>query len=223
MTAASATTLPGRLRRARWYHPEWTVAVVAAAAWTLTIVAPGHGGAGWAVMAAAMMLPPALPAVRRVAMSGKWARRGRAAAGFAAAYLAVWALYGTVLLACVRWSQVPAHADGPLVAALLTAALWELTPYKRRWVRAGHRTPPLPPDGWRADRACLLAGLRHGGASVGACWALMLPMTVTAHLHLPLMILLTAIAVAEESLVKGTRLTHASATALLLAALVIAV
>lgn len=268
MTAVPAA---GRLTRVRWSHPEWTVALAAAAAWVLLAelhrrgwgpfghqAAPAAGPAGipgavpagheamhhaghqaaaaapvaagapatgwlaaqggWLLMAAAMMLPPALPAVRRVAMDSKWRRRQRTGALFILAYLAVWGLFGLLAVSAARWAGLPAGASWPLAATLVLAAAWELTPSKRRWLRASHRSPALPPDGRKADLGCVAAGLRYGGACVGACWALMLPMAVAGHAGLALMAVLTAVATAEEVLVKGTRLTRAAALALLAAA-----
>jgi predicted metal-binding membrane protein len=69
-----------------------------------------HGGVGlagvggyalvWCVMVAAMMLPSAVPLLRLFAeVSGRQARPGRLLACFAAAYLAVWALFGWAALA----------------------------------------------------------------------------------------------------------------------------
>jgi predicted metal-binding membrane protein len=102
------------------------------------------------------------------------------------------------------------------------AAGWELTAAKRRCLRACHRTLPLPPDGWKADAACARFGLRYGWACLGACWALMLAMAIAGHASLLLMLVLTVIVVAEEGLVKGTRLGRAAALVLVVAAAMVA-
>jgi predicted metal-binding membrane protein len=70
----------------------------------------------WVPMMAAMMLPGALPAI---------ARRARPA-GFAASYLAVWALVGLAAYALYRPHGHPAAG-----AVVLAAGLYELTPLKR--------------------------------------------------------------------------------------------
>jgi predicted metal-binding membrane protein len=178
---------------------------------------------GWLLMASAMMLPPALPAVRRVAMNSKWRRRQRAGALFIGAYLTVWGLFGLLAVPVARWVGDAAAAGWPLAAALVLAAAWELTPSKRRWLRACHRSFPLPPDGWKADVGCASAGLAYGRDCVGACWALMVPMAVAVHAGLALMAVLTVVAAAEEVLVKGTRLTRAAALVLLVAAALAAI
>ena len=254
---------PGRVRRAAWHHPEWTLALVAVACWAV-LIAPhlrGDGvvagpapaaamhhaamhhaamdqaagqspeGAGgwlaaqgsWLLMAPAMMLPSALPAARHVALNSRWRRRQRGGAVFAGAYLAVWLLFGLVAISLARLARLPEGAGWPLAAALAVAAGWELTAAKRRCLRACHRTLPLPPDGWKADAACARFGLRYGWACLGACWALMLAMAIAGHASLLLMVVLTTIVVAEEGLVKGTRLVGAAALVLVAAAATIAV
>jgi predicted metal-binding membrane protein len=146
---------------------------VVALAWVGLLVRPGHHWAGpadlpqWTVMVVAMMGPAALPGIRHTARNSLRWRRGRAAAGFGLGYLAVWAGYGAVVL------LLPA---APVGAALLVAAGWQLTPYKRRWLLECHRARPLPPTGLAADRAAAGFGLRVGGACAGSCWALMLVM-----------------------------------------------
>lgn len=253
MTAGAVTGRPRRdgimrLRRAAWYHPEWPVVLVALACWAALLML--HRAAGqpathphalphtgpdangwlaaqgtWLLMAAAMMLPSALPAVRHVAMNSKWRRRQRAAAVFVVSYLAVWMLFGVVAVSLARWVSGPGGGDTgwPLTATMALAAAWELTYAKRRWLRACHRTIPLPPDGLKADAACARFGQRYGWACIGAGWALMLPMAVAGHTSLLLMVVLTIIVAAEEVLVKGTRLVGWAALVLLLAAAVAAV
>jgi predicted metal-binding membrane protein len=177
----------------------------------------------WLLMAPAMMLPSALPAARHVALNSRWRRRQRGSAVFVATYLAVWLLFGSVVVSIAGWAHLPTGASWPLVLALVVAAGWELTATKRRCLRGCHRTIPLPPDGWKADAACARFGLRYGWSCFGACWALMLPMALAGHASLLLMVVLTAIVVAQEGLVKGTRLGGAAALVLVVAAATVAV
>jgi predicted metal-binding membrane protein len=176
----------------------------------------------WLLMAPAMMLPSALPAARHVALNSRWRRRQRGGAVFVATYLALWLLFGLVVVSIAGWAHVPTGASWPLALALVVAAGWELTAVKRRCLRACHRTVPLPPDRWKADAACVRFGLRYGWSCLGACWALMLPMAIAGHAGLLLMVVLTAIVVAEEGLVKGTRLGRAAALVLVAAAAMVA-
>jgi predicted metal-binding membrane protein len=174
----------------------------------------------WLLMAAAMMLPLALPPARHAALNSRWRRRQRASAVFVAAYVTVWLLFGLGAVTAATWVHLPAGTAWPLALTLVVAAGWELTAAKRRCLRACHRTVPLPPDGWKADAACARFGLRYGRSCLGACWALMLPMAIAGHTGLLLMAVLTAIALAEGVLAKGTRLGPAAALVLLTAAAV---
>jgi predicted metal-binding membrane protein len=135
--------------------------------------------AAWIAMAAAMMLPGALPAVRHVAVNSLRWRRRRAVATFVAVYLASWSAFGLLVLALAPlWSSLDATAVS--AAALILAAAWQLTPAKRSALRACHIAPPLPPRGPRATAGVVRFAARNGAACVGSCWALMLAMTVAA-------------------------------------------
>jgi predicted metal-binding membrane protein len=139
--------------------------------------AAGGGLPGWVLMTVAMMGPVALAGIRHTGLNSLRWRRGRAMAGFAAAYLAVWAAFGALALAATAWPDglaVPGPAA--LAAVLAAAAAWQLCPAKRRSLRACHRSVPLPPRGWRAEWGSLRFGLRNGAACLGSCWCLMLVM-----------------------------------------------
>jgi len=84
----------------------------------------------WLVMTAAMMLPAAAPTVVRHARG----RGMRAAPGFVAAYLAVWALVGFAVYALYR-------PHGSVVAGVLVLAAggYEFTPVKRYCRRRCHQ------------------------------------------------------------------------------------
>jgi predicted metal-binding membrane protein len=173
--------------------------------------------AWWLAMTAAMMLPSVLPTVRNVALTGPWSRRQQNVTLFLSAYLAAWAAGGLVAATAVEWAPAALSVGTPalLAGALAVAAGWELTPWKRRALRACYLVPPLPPYGRRADRACLAAGLQYGRRCLAACWALMAAMTVAGHAHLALMILLTTVVAAQRLPVRGPR--HARPIALALA------
>ncbi|GFG52553.1 hypothetical protein CQY20_09295 [Mycolicibacterium agri] len=208
--AESGRDLRAAWRRLRWQHPEWTLAIAAVVAWVaLLATAGGPGGsmavpkspthhgisvvssepqhvmsaAHWCLMVVAMMLPTALPAARLVALRGKWKRRQRGPALFVSGYIAVWMAAGLLALAVLRYVAPGAHGRWAVVAALVTASVWELTVWKPRFLRACHRHPPVPPDGWKADVACLQRGARNAVSCGGACWAIMTPMLVADHVH----------------------------------------
>jgi predicted metal-binding membrane protein len=211
---------PAWLRELSWHHPEWTWAAVSTASW-VTVALMGHADMDhpyrhWLVMVAAMMLPPALPMIRYAALAGRWRRRHWSGAAFVIGLLLVWAAAGVVAR---TMAGVVTVLIGPspwgVVGALAVAAMWELTPAKKRFLRRCHWIDTLPPDGWPASAACVRFGMRYGRRGVGAGWALMFPMAMADHAGLGLMLLLAVIIAAEELLVQGTRLTRAASAALL--------
>jgi predicted metal-binding membrane protein len=175
---------------------------------------------GWMVMSAAMMLPIALPAAKRVGVSTLRTWRHKAVAAFVGALLAVWLAYGIVVLTLTRW-WAPGRAALPLVLAL--AAGWQFTGWHRRVLLACHRTIPMPPAGAPAIRASSRYGFRYATSCVGASWALMLVMAVARSGHLAWAIGLGGAMAAQELLVRPRRTSHIVGVALLLAAAVVAV
>jgi predicted metal-binding membrane protein len=158
----------------------------------------------WGLMAGAMMLPTALPAVRHVGVNSLYWRRRRAMAEFVAVYLAVWTGFGILVLGPLS-SLMPTDSGLALAAALSLAALWQLTPPKRRAQRACHRARPLPPYGWRASAGVARFGLFNGGACLASCWALMLTMAVVSSARLAWMAVLTAVVLIEKTNLKPRR------------------
>ena len=91
---------------------------------TVTVLGPfGSFVAVWVSMMAAMMLPGAVPAVARRAVTG----RAHTVALFVASYLAVWAVVGLVVYAAYR-----PHGTVAAGVVVLGAGCYELTPLKRR-------------------------------------------------------------------------------------------
>jgi predicted metal-binding membrane protein len=167
----------------------------------------------WTLMAVAMMLPAALPAVRHVAVNSLYWRRRRAMVEFLLVFLAVWVLFGVIVLgALARW---PAAGSGlALAVALGLAAAWQLTPFKARALRACHQSEPLPPYGWRASAGVARFGLRNGTACLASCWALMLTMAAAGTARLAWMAALTAIVIVEKLSLKPRRTARRVALAL---------
>ncbi len=158
----------------------------------------------WALMAVAMMLPTALPAVRHVAVNSLYWRRRRAMLEFIAVYLGIWALFSTLVLGLAA-SRVPSGSVFVLPVALAVAAIWQLTPLKRRALRACHRPRALPPYGWRASAGVARFGLGNGGACLGSCWALMLAMATVGSARLAWMVALTGLIAIEKLNLKPAR------------------
>ena len=152
---------------------------------------------GWMVMTVAMMLPRAGAMLRHVAGRSFAARRRRAAAEFLAGYLAAWTLLGVLLVPLA--AAAPGLLGGACVpaAGFLLAAAWQCTAAKRLALLRCHRTGPLSPWGWHADRDCLGFGLAHGKDCAASCWAMMLACMLASHALLP-MLCVQAIAASER-------------------------
>lgn len=175
-----------------------------------------------ALMAAAMMIPTAMPAVRHVAVNSLYWRRRRATVEFLAAYLAVWVAFS---LAALGGLGLLAAGAPPLTGAALLAlaALWQLSPAKRRALRACHRARPLPPRGWRATAGTAGFGLRNGGACLLSCWPMMLTTAFVAWPRLLWMAALTALIWAEKINLKPRRAARRVGLGLAAAALLAAI
>ncbi|HEX8263482.1 MAG TPA: DUF2182 domain-containing protein [Allosphingosinicella sp.] len=146
----------------------------------------------WMLMIGAMMLPMAGMALRHVAFRSFRRRRARAMTGFLLGYGAIWLLAAPAYLAAGLAGLAVRLASGtiliPLGIALGFAAAWQGTAAKRRALRRSHRTVPLPPSGWAADRACLAYGLAQGRFCLASCWALMLVPAAAGHHPLPMLL-----------------------------------
>jgi predicted metal-binding membrane protein len=203
-------------------HPEHAALLAAAAAWAAVLLlhAEGATAAGaaalplWTLMSTAMMVPATWPAVRHVGLNSLRWRRQRAIAEFLAAYVAVWVAFGLLALSALAVFDGWLAGDVILAAALGVAAAWQVLPYQRRFLRACHRTVPLPPRGWLAAAGCVRFGLRQGRACLGACWPLMLVMAVVVHHSVLWMVALTAIVATRKLLPRSERFSRPLACAM---------
>jgi predicted metal-binding membrane protein len=213
----------------RW-RPEWPFAVVVALAWAAVIAGLASHGTmimssrspaaaalaglpAWTLMTAAMMAPIALPAVRHVGLNSIRRRRARAMALFFVAYLAVWTVFGIVVLAGAHVIRHASAFEDPtlLSIALAVAAGWQLTRCKRRAVLRCRQTVPLPPIGLRAELGCVRFALDQGWRCVKSCWAVMAAMAFVGDSALAWMIGLTALILVEELTLVGRRLLRPAA------------
>jgi predicted metal-binding membrane protein len=179
------------------------------------------------LMAVAMMLPLSLGSIRAAARRSLRRRRRRAVAEFVGGFLAVWTVAGLAaagalsILARVGLFR-PSTASA--AAALGLAALWQLTPIKRRAVNGHHRTRPLAPSGYRADRDCLAFGSATGVQCLLSCGPMMVAMLVETRAlpALATLVALTALVALERFRFRPPRRAGAVAlAALALAALVV--
>ena len=176
------------------------------------------GAPMWALMAVAMMVPAATPAVHHVAGKSLYWRRRRAVLEFLAVFVGVWALFSAVVLgALTAWA--PFGSPYALVAALALATVWQLTPLKRSAQRACHRSRPLPPRGWRASAGVADFAFRNGGACLASCWAMMLAAAAaTGPGHLLWMGAMTGVMTAEKLAITPQRAARRVAALLAAAA-----
>lgn len=194
-------------------HPEAGGAAIAGATWIFLIAQhwSHHDAvvttwrfspADWSLMVVAMMVPGVLPMMRRVGFVSLRSHRHRAPLVFAASYASVWILTG--VLAAVLLGVASAAGAGPFqpskaltIAVLLGAALWQLTPAKKQFLRDRHRDRPIAPRGWAATRSLVALGFDHARTCAGSCWAIMAAMFVAGH-DLHLMVPLSVIMLSER-------------------------
>ncbi len=190
------------------------------------------GLAAWMLMLAAMMLPTATPLLVLVGDAAAKAERSPMAAVMAAigGYVALWLTFGMAahgldaglqaIVAQTPWLLVHGWSIGAGVIAL--AGLYQLSPLKESCRAACHapiREAALlhkaANTGQSLMRGAFRAGLSHGVACIGCCWALMLLMFVVGMSNLAWMLGLTAIMAVEKNFAIGARLTTPIGVALL--------
>jgi predicted metal-binding membrane protein len=205
-------------------HPEWWSLGLSAAAWAGILASPGHAawpplclanqpsdGTGMllfcALMPVAMVPPLAVPLIRHVAVRSLVDRRRRAVTVFLLGTLAPWLLVAMAAAAAMRWLPARMAALG-----FVLAALWQLTPLKRRALRRCHRTFPLTLTGWGAHRDCFVHGTGYGMGCIGSCWAMMLGLMLAGHDPV-LAVCVQGLALVE----RRTRMPHLGSSAAILA------
>jgi predicted metal-binding membrane protein len=136
----------------------------------------------WVVMIVAMMIPMVVAPIRVAAACSLWARRHRAIAGFLLGYITPWLAFG-IMASFVTFVFRTQHWNPQLVApmAFAAAVFWQVTPLKRRSLLLCHRTYPISPKGWRADRDCWRYGWNVGSWCLVSCWALMVGCMLAGH------------------------------------------
>jgi hypothetical protein len=214
--------------RTAWEHPEWWTIALSALAWLAIVarVVSLDGGAGlhgshaaaetvehasiasviiggsldWLLMVIAMMLPLVTDAVRTTATRSLWARRHRAIGMFILGYITPWMIAGCAIIALAgaATSLGPPRSWLWVIGGFAAAAFWQLAPVKLRALRSCHRTMPLAPRGWRADRDCLRYGWTIGGRCAISCWAMMMACVLAVH-SIPAMLCASAVATAERT------------------------
>jgi predicted metal-binding membrane protein len=226
--------------------PTWALlAVLGAIGWVVTVAMARDMGVGpgtmdtafvvflaaWVAMMGAMMLPAVGPAAARELGSRSTASdsplaRLSGVVPFALGFLAPWAVYGAAFFVALAAAGrlVDSSPDGAAwlgVAILTVAAVYQLTPAKRRALercRAAHA-----PDRATGARASFAAGAREGAQCVGCCWALMTVLIAFGVMNIAVMVGLAAVIFGEKVLRDARLVTVAAAGVLLLLAVIAAV
>jgi predicted metal-binding membrane protein len=203
--------------------PWIVIAVLASAAWAITVtqaraMGNGPGTMGltllpflgvWVTMMAAMMLPSVAP------VAVLWARLiGRAPARpvrvarmslFLGGYLAAWAGCGAVAFAALAGTgrllaDSPTAAKWLGVAIFACAGLYQLTPWKD-WCLRQCRSPIgalVHYIGFKGRSRDLRIGIHHGATCVGCCWALMIVLIAVGVMNVSAMAALAVIIFTEK-------------------------
>lgn len=174
---------------------------------TTPVAAAGWVGAFamWVVMAAAMMLPTALPAFAthdEIADAHGTGGGGALIAGYGAVWLGFAALAATLQLAVSGLSASPWFA----AALLLAAGAYQFSALKSSCLSRCRAPLTFLMAHW--DEGPWRTGLRLGATCLGCCWALMALGLIGGAMSLGFMALATILMIAEK-LVRGPYLTQA--------------
>ena len=188
MTTTTTTT---PLVRLHWHHPEWPAVAVTALGWVallgeaaaepaLLVRAEHHHAALGSVlghslaMTAAMMTPLVLRHAHDLAVASLWRRRYRAVVEYLGGYLLTWTALGAVTMIGIYLVSARTGAGWLIVVTCMVAVVVVGSDAHLRRLRRCHAGRPLVLTGWRADRDCLVDGVRMAGRCVATTWAVML-------------------------------------------------
>jgi predicted metal-binding membrane protein len=175
--------------------------------------------AAWTGMSVAMMLPTSLPVLMVLhtfarERADRWVLIALAAAGYLAAWIAVGALVGPVVLGVQSMAILPMDA-GPrdrliMPALLLVAGLFQFSALKYRCLEKCRSPLNFVLSHWRGRHQrshAFQLGWASGVFCVGCCWALMLLMLLSSVQHLTLMLVLGLVMAVEKNVRWGRRLS----------------
>ncbi|WP_322890010.1 MULTISPECIES: DUF2182 domain-containing protein [unclassified Yoonia] len=181
---------------------------------TVTLDGAGYGRAVlmWALMAAAMMLPTALPAFATHDDLGR--QTGVPFLPLVAGYATVWTLFSlsaaALQLALYRYGLISAIGDSLSVwltaGLLLGAGLYQFSPAKEACLAKCRQPLTFFMQHW--DEGPFRNGLRLGAVCLGCCWALMLLAFVGGVMNLAFMGIATLIMVGEKMDIVGRYVTR---------------
>lgn len=174
-------------------------AIVASAQFLIAINPPAMLALTWLAMLVGMMTPLIALPLLHVRASSLVSRRWRAPAGFLLGYFGVWSMAGVPLLALALTLRIQAgSALAAFVVACLLALLWSASPLQMAAQNRAHRLRRIGLFGFAADRDCIAFGAALGGWCLASCWAWMLVPLFVSHGHIPAMLAVAAIVMAER-------------------------
>lgn len=198
---------------------------------SLCTVTPDAAGFGrvvlmWALMAAAMMAPTALPAFATYEDLGRSTEVsfGALVAGYLAVWLGFSVLAGALQMALFGAGLVSAFGDslsaGLSAGLLLVAGLYQFSPVKEACLSKCRAPLTFFMAHW--DEGALRNGVRLGLVCLGCCWALMLLAFVGGVMNIAFMGLATLIMVFEKLPQYGRLLTRPLGVVLIIGAIFVA-
>jgi predicted metal-binding membrane protein len=175
--------------------------------------------AAWTGMSVAMMLPTSLPVLTVLhtfarERADRWTLIALAALGYLAAWIAVGAVLGPIVLGAQKatMSTLEAGFVERLVmpALLLVAGLFQFSALKYRCLEKCRSPLNFVLSHWRGQQQrwhAFRLGWASGVFCVGCCWALMLLMLLSSVQHLALMLGLGLVMAVEKNVRWGRRLS----------------
>jgi predicted metal-binding membrane protein len=159
--------------------------------------------AEWSLMVAAMMPLLVADPVDNVWRSSIASRRPRALGLFALGYASVWLAAAIMLIPAAVLLLLLAPGSVAFPAALALSLTWSASPFAQKARNLCHRRHRVGAFGPRADRECLVHGLRTGTACFMTCWPWMLvPFTVESG-HVAVMAAVTLVLFCERIVPAG--------------------
>jgi predicted metal-binding membrane protein len=174
---------------------------------------------GWTVMTVAMMLPTSLPVIATFhTLAGSRRNRLLLVVLVIIGYLAVWALFGTVIYLgylLLQWvlGSIPLlsnHMWAGVPLILILAGAFQFTSLKYRCLDKCRSPFSFVIEHWQGRNyrwQALRLGVDHGIFCVGCCWALMLLMFVVGFGSLGWMFILAVIMAIEKNVSWGRRIS----------------
>lgn len=153
--------------------------------------------AGWALMLLAMMPPLLASPLMHVWRSSMRRNRLSVVAEFVLGYWAAWTAAAPVLIGGAAALRVVAPATA-FSLVLLVALVWSSSPWQRAAFNRGHRQRRISLFGLAAHRDAFAFGARHGAWCVATCWAWMMLPLVSGPYHVPVMVLVGVVMLAER-------------------------